>query len=124
MFRILHRPQRKICRVAVGFTMLALTALAGTALVGCQNASSGPADVATSSACLATPAAATNTSSGTLLGVNATNPGQLSSRTAQFGHIPILRVYYTGLDHWRPGAQSVCGGGQLPVAAIHCLVRC
>jgi hypothetical protein len=110
MFRILHRPQRKICRVAVGFTMLALTALAGTALVGCQNASSGPADVATSSACLATPAAATNTSSGTLLGVNATNPGQLSSRTAQFGHIPILRVYYTGLpdpDLWTTGVQGL-----------------
>jgi hypothetical protein len=94
-----------ISRTTVGLTLLALTALAG-----CQGVSILPADVATSSACLATPVAATNTSTDTLLGVNATNPSQLTRRTAQFGHLPILRVYYTGMpdpDLWTTGVQGL-----------------
>jgi hypothetical protein len=42
--------------------------------------------------------------------VNATSPSQLSTRTAQFGHIPILRVYYTGMpnpDLWTTGVQGL-----------------
>jgi hypothetical protein len=45
-----------------------------------------------------------------LLGVNATSPSQLSTRTAQFGHMPVLRVYYTGMpdpDLWTTGVQGL-----------------
>jgi len=49
-------------------------------------------------------------SAGTLLGVNATSASQLSERTAQFGHLPILRVYFTGMpdpDLWTTGTQGI-----------------
>jgi hypothetical protein len=91
--------------IAVGLTLLVLTALAG-----CGHTVALPVTAAISPTCLPTPAAATSTSTGTLLGVNATNAGQLTRRTAQFGHMPILRVYYTGMpdpDLWTTGVQGL-----------------
>jgi hypothetical protein len=57
-----------------------------------------------------TPTVATGTPANTLLGVNATSASQLSNRTAQFGHIPVLRVYYTGMPDpnlWTTGVQGL-----------------
>jgi hypothetical protein len=85
--------------------------IALAAVTGCQqSAGNPPGSAATSFACPQIPAAATNSSTDTLLGVDATNPGQLSNRTAEFGHMPVLRVYYTGMPDpnlWTTGVQGL-----------------
>lgn len=61
-------------------------------------------------ACPRTAGTADGDSAGTLLGVNATSLSQLSVRSAQFGHIPILRVYFTGMPDpalWTTGVQAI-----------------
>ncbi len=48
--------------------------------------------------------------SGPLFGVNASDPGQLAHATAQFGRLPIIRVYFPGLppaNAWTSGAVGV-----------------
>jgi len=81
------------------------------ALAGC-----GDSPVKLAGDSTAAPAACSGTSgtadnpTRTLLGVNATSPSQLSTRSAQFGHIPILRIYYTGMpdpDLWTTGVQRL-----------------
>ena len=45
-----------------------------------------------------------------LLGVSATSPSQLKTATAEFGQLPIIRVYYTGMpdpDAWTTGAPAL-----------------
>lgn len=90
---------------------LILAALTLAAMAGCgQSAGDPPAGsaAAISSACPEKTAAGTATD--TLLGVNATNPGQLSLRTAEFGHMPILRIYDTGMPDpslWTAGVQGI-----------------
>ena len=54
--------------------------------------------------------AAASTSTATLLGVNATGASQLSAATSQFGHMPIIRVYYAGVptvSEWHTGATAI-----------------
>jgi pyruvate/2-oxoglutarate dehydrogenase complex dihydrolipoamide acyltransferase (E2) component len=46
----------------------------------------------------------------TPLGVNATSTSQLSSATQEFGHLPVIRVYYTGMpdpNAWTTGAPGI-----------------
>lgn len=102
-----RRPVRRRIRGISVLTVLALTAV-----IGCQHAAIDPAvsSAPASAGCLEAPTATTDTDMGTLLGVNATNPGQLSRRTTQFGHLPVLRVYYTGMPDpnlWTTGVQGL-----------------
>jgi hypothetical protein len=51
-----------------------------------------------------------DTASGALLGVDATSPRQLETATAEFGHQPVLRVYYTGMPDpaaWTTGVAAL-----------------
>ena len=64
----------------------------------------------TAASCGAVPKLDTDTSASTLLGVNATSPSQLTTATAEFGHLPILRIYDTGMpdpDAWTIGVQAL-----------------
>jgi hypothetical protein len=64
----------------------------------------------TAASCGAVPKLETDTSASTLLGVNATSPSQLKTATAEFGHLPILRIYYTGMPDphaWTTGVQAL-----------------
>jgi beta-mannanase len=64
----------------------------------------------TTTNCTAAPKLAADTTTDTLLGVNASSPGQLTSATAEFGHLPIIRVYYTGMpdpNAWTTGAPAI-----------------
>jgi len=96
---------RKVYGIAAGLTVLVLIAVAGLLYAGLR-AAHHPA--LTLSSCPKAPA--TDAPTDTLLGVNATSPSQLSTRTAQFGHIPILRVYDTGMPDpslWTTGVQGI-----------------
>ncbi len=60
--------------------------------------------------CAAAPSLAADTSTDTLLGVNSSSPSQLTADTAKFGHLPIMRVYYTGMpdpNAWTTGVQAI-----------------
>jgi hypothetical protein len=49
-------------------------------------------------------------SDGPLFGVSASSVGPLATATSQFGHMPIIRVYYPGLPNtnaWTTGAPAV-----------------
>jgi hypothetical protein len=62
------------------------------------------------STCSAAPRLTADSSAATLLGVNASSPGQLASATSEFGHMPIIRVYYNGMpdpDAWTTGVQAI-----------------
>jgi len=93
--------QRRIYGIAAGLTVLVLTAVGVFLYAGMRPAhNSRPTS---SSPC---PTAGMDT----LLGVNATSPSQLSKDTSEFGHLPILRVYYTGMpdpDLWTTGVQGI-----------------
>jgi hypothetical protein len=95
---------RKVYGIAA-LTVLVLAAGAGVVYAGVR-----PARHVTVTSFACPKASATDTPTDTLLGVNATSPSQLSTRTAQFGHLPILRVYYTGMpdpDLWTTGVQGI-----------------
>ena len=100
---------RKVYGIAAVLTVLVLAAVVGLLYPGLRPAY----HIALSSSdCPPTtvPVAATSTPADTLLGVNATSPSQLSNRTAQFGHLPILRVYDTGMPDpslWTTGVQGI-----------------
>jgi hypothetical protein len=122
--RLRHRRQtrrrraalRKVYAISAGLTVLVLAAAAGLLYSGVRPAyhialsSSDCPNTALVATPTPTPTVATSTPTDTLVGVNATSPSQLSTRTAQFGHIPILRVYYTGMpdpDLWTTGVQGL-----------------
>jgi FlgD Ig-like domain len=47
---------------------------------------------------------------GTMFGASASSPADLSQATSQFGHMPIIRVFYPGLpspDAWTTGAAGI-----------------
>ncbi|MGA3155123.1 MAG: hypothetical protein ACLPN6_04890 [Streptosporangiaceae bacterium] len=49
-------------------------------------------------------------SNGPLFGASASDPGLLSTETAKFGHLPVLRIYFPGLppsNAWSTGAAGV-----------------
>lgn len=51
-----------------------------------------------------------NDTNGPLFGVSASSPGALSQTTGQFGHMPIVRVFYPGLpsgNAWSTGAPGL-----------------
>lgn len=51
-----------------------------------------------------------NDTNGPLFGVSASNPGALAQTTGQFGHMPIVRVFYPGLpsgNAWSTGAPGL-----------------
>ncbi len=96
---------RKVYGIAAALTVLVLAAVAGLLYWGLRPANHV---MVTSSAC--PEVSASSMSADILLGVNATSPSQLSTRTAQFGHMPVLRVYYTGMpdpDLWTTGVQGL-----------------
>jgi hypothetical protein len=110
-----RRPaRRKVYGIAVGLTVLVLAAVAGLLYSSlrpayhialssseCSNTTATPTP---------TPTIAASAPTNTLLGVDATNPSVLTTDTAQFGHLPILRVYYTGMpdpDLWTTGVQGI-----------------
>jgi hypothetical protein len=70
-------------------------------------ATSAATDIAS---CAGAPTLTADTSTDTLLGVNATSPSQLQSATSEFGRLPVLRVYYTGMpdpNAWTTGVQAI-----------------
>ena len=96
---------RKVYGIAAGLTVLVLIAVVGLLYAGVR-----PANhiAVSSSAC--PKASATSGPTDTLLGVNATSPSQLATDTSEFGHLPVLRVYYTGMpdpDLWTTGVQGL-----------------
>ncbi|MBV9382871.1 MAG: hypothetical protein JOY82_03985 [Streptosporangiaceae bacterium] len=69
----------------------------------------GPTAAHPATACAAQRRAA-GSSVHTLLGVDATHPARLATVTAEFGHLPIIRVYYDGLPDpnlWTTGVQGI-----------------
>jgi hypothetical protein len=53
---------------------------------------------------------ASDSSAGPLFGASASDPGLLAKATSEFGHMPIIRVYYPGLPSataWTTGAPGV-----------------
>jgi len=91
----------------------ALTGLLGMGAVAMHAASDHASTAAyTAVSCAAPPKLAADSTSYTPLGVNATSTGQLATATAQFGHLPVIRVYYTGLpdpNAWTTGAPGING---------------
>lgn len=60
--------------------------------------------------CPAPPQLSADSSATTLLGSTASNPSTLAQATAQFGHMPIIRVFYSGLpspNAWTSGAGGI-----------------
>ena len=91
--------------MSAGLALIATTAAVAVARGGLSPAL--PAAL-TGQACAA-PALAADTSTNTLLGVNASSLSQLSTDTAEFGHMSTLRVYYPGLPNpnlWTTGVQG------------------
>jgi hypothetical protein len=100
---------------------VALTAafclLAGTAAM--RAAAGGGKDNATALSvpnCSSAPRMAAGTAAlgssatATPLGVNATGHAQLAKATSQFGHLPVIRVYYAGVpsaSEWTTGATGI-----------------
>ena len=93
---------------ATAAILLAGATLAAAAAI--HKAGDGTPAAAYSTTCAGAPTLVADTSTDTLLGVNATSPGQLASATAEFGHLPIIRVYYTGMpdpNAWSTGAPAI-----------------
>jgi hypothetical protein len=65
--------------------------------------------------CAAAPALSADESPVTTFGMDASSPGALASMTAQFGHMPVVRVFYAGL----PGANAwTTGAGAINKSAV------
>jgi hypothetical protein len=99
-------------QVKSGYGWFALVATLVLVAVAITRSDGNHAAVAALSkrSCSAAPRPAADSSATTLLGVNATSPGQLTTATSEFGHLPILRVYYTGMpdpDAWTTGVQAI-----------------
>ncbi len=100
--------------IATVITRVTVNHAASTALSEktCATEPKLAADISASgstSASAHTASSAGNTPS-TPLGVNASYPSQLAGATAEFGHMPIIRVYYTGMpdpDAWTTGAPGI-----------------
>jgi hypothetical protein len=61
-------------------------------------------------ACPTAPELAGSTSAVTLFGSNASNPSALAQATSQFGHMPIIRIFFQGLpapNAWTSGSAAV-----------------
>ncbi len=100
------RGRSKISSLAAGLTVVVLTAVAALMHGTFRPAS----DVALTATNCQAPALVADTSTDTLLGVNASDPSQLSRDTAEFGHLPIVRIYYTGMPDpnvWTTGVQAI-----------------
>jgi hypothetical protein len=53
---------------------------------------------------------ASDNGNGTMFGASASSPGLLSQATSEFGHMPVVRVYYPGLpasNAWTTGAGGI-----------------
>jgi len=111
--RPLAGPRRRTRRVRYGSIALAaaFSLLVGTAAM---RAAAGRGDPAALSALSCSPAprlaADSSASTTTLLGVNASGPGQLATATSQFGHMPVIRIYYAGIPdprEWSTGVPAI-----------------
>jgi cell division septation protein DedD len=87
----------------------AFSLLVGTAVRYTAGSYHGTAAISVPSApgCAAAPRLAADTSAETLFGASASSPASLARATAQFGHMPIVRVFYPGLPSPRAWATGV-----------------
>lgn len=87
----------------------ALAVLAGLAVQRAAQGFQGAADQSTMN-CPAASQLTADTSAIPLLGATASNPTTLAQATGQFGHMPIIRVFYPGLpsaNAWTTGSGAV-----------------
>ena len=105
-------PRRRGRTVRLGSVALAAAFALLVATAAIRAASNG-GDIAALSAlsCSSAPRLAADTSVVTTpLGVNASGPGQLAAATSQFGHMPVIRVYYTAVpspSEWSSGVLAI-----------------
>jgi hypothetical protein len=105
------RSQRSLSRARLCGVTIVVAALVSVGVMAIMRDAPAPATAATAAAdCASQPTLTAFTATRTLLGVNATSPSQLRSDTAKFGHMPVLRVYYTGMPDpnlWTTGVQGI-----------------
>jgi hypothetical protein len=80
------------------------------AVVVLLGAAAAYSDIVRSSLVASSSANATGTASGPLFGASASDAAAVAKATSQFGHMPIIRVYYNGLPDphvWTTGAPGV-----------------
>ena len=91
--------------LAAAFSLLVATAAIRAA------ANRGDAASLSALSCSSAPRLAADVSvSTTPLGVNASGPSQLATATSEFGHMPVIRVYYAGIpspSEWSTGAPAI-----------------
>jgi hypothetical protein len=107
-------PQRRRLRYQWPAVVAALALLAGTGAAVHEAGSHATTAAYSAANCAAAPKLAADSaaaaSTTTPLGVNATSTSQLTSDTAEFGHLSAIRVYYTGLpdpNAWTTGAPGI-----------------
>jgi hypothetical protein len=107
------RRSRKKVRLAVrgGFALAAVFCLVlGLAVKQAADRATAVATATTLSCTSSSRLVANSTSAGsTLFGVDASNAGALQSATAEFGQMPVIRVFYSGLppmNAWTKGAVA------------------
>ena len=111
--------RRKVYLSAAGTAIIALVILAVVLHLGGHSDAGAGQTSAVAPVCGTTSETAAG---GTLLGVTASTTSTLNTATAEFGPLPIIRVYYTGLEDWHTGPQPLRGGTELPFPAGHSAV--
>lgn len=97
--------RRRIVALMAGFALISATAVVAIIRGGLTP----PQPTALTAQSCAAPRLAASTSTNTLLGVDASSDAQLAQDTAEFGHMPVLRVYFPGLPKpslWTTGVQG------------------
>jgi hypothetical protein len=106
------RPRRRGRTVRLGSIALAAAFALLVATAAIRAASNG-GDIAALSAlsCSSAPRLAADTAAVTTpLGANASGPSQLATATSEFGHMPVIRVYYTAVpspSEWSSGVLAI-----------------
>jgi hypothetical protein len=101
-----RRPRRSgwLAVVATAATVL------GTATAALHAAGHPASTAAFAAANCAAPELSADSSGETPLGVNVTSTSQLTTATAEFGHLPVIRTYYTGMpdpNAWTTGSPGL-----------------
>jgi hypothetical protein len=108
------RPRGRTVRYGSVALTAAFALLVGTAVMRAA-ANHGNTATLLALSCPSAPRLAADTSvapgSTTPLGVNASGPGQLAAATSEFGHMPVIRVYYAtaipGPQEWSTGVLGI-----------------
>ena len=113
-------PPRRGRKMRYGSVALAaaFALLVGTAAMRAAT-SHGNAAALSAVSCSAAPRLAADTSAvpgtATPLGVNASGPSQLAAATSQFGHLPVIRVYYAAVPSPQEWSTGVLGASHSSV---------